>query len=283
MSTINPGDSPRHLFAFELRRFRLEAGLTQLELARLVPCSGSHIAHLENARRTPQMPHIRRFDEILPSPDDHFLALYKSLTWEQAPPHLRDWMTEEQAATGLRIWSAVFVWGAFQTEAYARIMLGSTPGITAGELDTRVTDRMQRKAILTRERPPTIQCLIDEGVLYRPTGTPEVMAHQLTTLADIAQLPHVTVQVVPYGAPSAGIGLLGAFNIGEMNGTPYIAWVEAQPRGSSTVDRSVIARLSARYDAIRADAENQQLSLEIIKDAAQKWSERTDEKHVAGR
>jgi transcriptional regulator with XRE-family HTH domain len=275
MSTINPDDSPRHLFAYELRRYRLEAGMTQKQLARKVPCSGSQIAHLENARRVPQPHQARRFDEILPSPDDHFLNLYKEMRSEQVPEHFRDWTTEEQAATGLRIWSAAFIWGVFQTEAYARVLLASKPGITEEEIAEVVAARMQRKSILTRSRPPTIQCLIDEGALRRPVGDSEVMHRQLENLVEIAQRPHVTVQVVPYGAPCVGIALLGEFHIGEMNGTAYIAWMESVLEGSSSTDRATIARLSARYDAIRADAHSRQLSLEILKDVMQEWLSQT--------
>jgi hypothetical protein len=159
----------------------------------------------------------------------------------------------------------------FQTEAYARVLFVSNREITADEIDERVAERMQRKSILTRVRPPTIHCLIDEGALRRPVGGPEVMREQLENLVEVAQLPHVTVQVVPYGPPCVGIAQLGAFNIGDMNGTAYIAWAESQPQGSSTTDRTTIARLSARYDAIRADAHNRQVSIKILEDVMKEW------------
>ena len=38
----------------------------------------------------------------------------------------------------------------------------------------------------------------EHGVLHRPVGTLEVMAAQLTRLAEVSEQAHVTLQVIPY-------------------------------------------------------------------------------------
>jgi hypothetical protein len=46
-----------------------------------------------------------------------------------------------------------------------------------------VTARLARQALLARADPPLLYVLLDEGVLHRPVGTPEVMATQLRKTA----------------------------------------------------------------------------------------------------
>ena len=149
------------------------------------------------------------------------------------------------------------------------------PGITTEQIDHRLANRMRRKAILTRDRPPMIICLIDEGALRRPIGGPIVMREQLAYLLEMAKNPNVTVQIVPYGSPHAPIGLMGEFHIGEMHGVRYIAWTEAQPQGSTTTERSLISRLSTRYDALRTDAHNRQLSIKMLEEVMCEWAGQT--------
>lgn len=45
-----------------------------------------------------------------------------------------------------------------------------------------------------------IWAVIDEAVLHRPVGGAEVHSEQLQHLVKMAQLPHVTIQVLPYTA-----------------------------------------------------------------------------------
>ena len=89
--------------------------------------------------------------------------------------------------------------GLFQTEDYARavIMLGHQAA-PAWEIDNRVALRMKRQDLLTGADPPKVWSVMDETALRRPVGGPQVMRAQLHHLAEIAQLPQVTVQVVPF-------------------------------------------------------------------------------------
>jgi hypothetical protein len=91
------------------------------------------------------------------------------------------------------------VHGLFQTEDYARAvtMLGHQ-GAPAWEIDSRVALRMKRQDLLTGADPPKVWSVMDETALRRPVGGPQVMRAQLHHLAEIAQLPQVTVQVVPF-------------------------------------------------------------------------------------
>ncbi|MEV7968161.1 helix-turn-helix transcriptional regulator [Sphaerisporangium sp. NPDC088356] len=264
-SDVDPHDSPRALFAFELRQHRATARLSQRELARRMGYSDAMVAMVETAKRPPSERFAELCDEVL-GLDGTMTRLYIATTWNKAPEYFRPWLEEEQEATGLRSWEPMLIPGLFQTEAYARLVLSAEPGTTSDEVDERVRGRMQRKAILHRHNPPLVSALVDEAVIRRPVGDTGVMWEQLSYLLEVARHPQVTIQVVPYSA-RAMCGLLGGFIIAERNEVPYTAYVEGQPNGRTVEDRNIIGKLMRRYDAIRAEAVPFSQSLRLIEEA----------------
>ncbi|MCW2880947.1 MAG: putative transcriptional regulator, family [Sphaerisporangium sp.] len=262
VNEINPHESPRALFVFELRRYRTAANLTQKQLAERIGFSESMVAMIESLKRVPSQRFAELCDQAL-NLDGTMTRLYVATTWHRAPEHFRPWLDEEQDATALRGWEPMVVPGLLQTEAYARLILAAEPGVKPEEVDERVAGRMQRQTILQRDDPPFISALIDEAVLHRPIGDTEVRREQLTYLLEIAQHPQVTIQVVPYTA-QALCGLLGGFIIAERNGSSYAAYVEGQPNGRVVEDRPTIARLLRRYDALSSEAIPFRQSLKLI-------------------
>jgi hypothetical protein len=72
--------------------------------------------------------------------------------------------------------------GLLQTEDYARAVLSTRVGATEDEIDETVAARLVRQKILERDQPPELWAILDEGVLRRPVGGPDVMRGQLTHL-----------------------------------------------------------------------------------------------------
>jgi transcriptional regulator with XRE-family HTH domain len=204
---IDPDESPRVRFAYELRELRRAHGLTQRRFGERIGYSESTIGMIEQGRRAPTQHFADLVDAAFGLPGT-FAKHYLKTTWAGAPEHFRPWLLEEQEATSLRGYEPTLIPGLFETEAYARAVLRSEPGITSRELDERVAARMERKAIITREKPPLIISIIDEGALRRPVGGAEVMREQLQHLLDLARYPNVTLQVLPYTA-NALCGLQG--------------------------------------------------------------------------
>ena len=187
------------------------------------------------------------------------------------PEHYRDWTVEERRATAIKMWDPLLIPGIFQTERYARRIFELAPGIDSRQVEERVVGRMQRKSIFTQENPPVIVSLVDEGVLHRPVGGAEILREQLVSLVEMAQHPRVRLQIVPADAEAIP-GLLGAFSIAELKGSPYVAYVECAPRGRMVNDKEVIEALDRRYDDIRAHACSLSQSLAILKEAVDKWT-----------
>jgi len=114
---------------------------------------------------------------------------------------VREYLGLEAAASVIRTFELQFVHGLFQTEAYARaVTLLGHSATPAGEIDRRVSLRLKRQDLLTVPEPPRVWSVIDEAALRRPVGGRTVMRAQLDHLTEVAALPNVTIQVVPFGS-----------------------------------------------------------------------------------
>jgi len=130
---------------------------------------------------------------------------------------------------------------------------------------------MERQSIFERPDPPSLWVIVDEGVLRRRIGNPKIMHEQLAHLAELADRPRVTVQVVP-AEVGAHVGLLGAFAIASINGAG-IVYMESPDQGQTTETPSVLATVSASFDTRRAEALPRGTSLELIKRVAEEqWT-----------
>jgi hypothetical protein len=118
----------------------------------------------------------------------------------------------EDAATTIRNFEGLLVPGLLQTREYAEAVVRAGQVLTPQVVARRVDARMARQKILTRDNPPKLWALIDESALRRQVGGPDVMRAQIRHLIEVAAWPHVTIQVIPYGA-GAHAALTGAFVI----------------------------------------------------------------------
>jgi hypothetical protein len=103
------------------------------------------------------------------------------------------------------------------------------------ESSRRVELRQKRQEILERRGGPTLWAVIDESVLHRPAGEPQVLVEQLDHLVKLLELPMLTIQVLPLEA-GVHAGIEGTFMIltfpPELVGDPGIAYVESRIGGT---------------------------------------------------
>lgn len=271
MLNVDPDESTAARFAYELRRYRLMAGLTQVQLGRRIGFSGSMIGAVETLQRTPSLEMAELCDKAF-GLNGVLVGLHLD-AWPPplpVPERFREWMVVEQHSTAIRMWDTTLIPGLFQTEAYARKVFESSPGIDQDQVEARVQHRMQRRTLLSADDPPLIFSLIDEMALRRPRGGSQVMREQLEHLQEIAHHPKVRIQIVPFETQAPAFD--PAFVIAEHHGIPFAGYVESIPDGRMTNDRSMIGALVARYDAIRVEAYPQSLSIKTIKEVLGKWT-----------
>jgi hypothetical protein len=129
------------------------------------------------------------------------------------PPTYRDFISLESQASAMRTLETTVVPGLLQTPEYARaVTRASVEGGAEDQLDTLVEVRLARQDVLRAQPPLELCAVLDEAVLRREVGGPEVMARQLGRLVEAARLPQVRLQVLPFAA-GAHIGVTGPFVI----------------------------------------------------------------------
>lgn len=104
---------------------------------------------------------------------------------------------------GVRRRESEFVPGLFQTEAYTRAIIAiEFPDLDDGELDRRVSVRRSRQRLLDREKTtlPAFRVVLNEAVIRRPVGDRHTMAAQCLGLAELSELPHIELRVLPFAA-----------------------------------------------------------------------------------
>jgi transcriptional regulator with XRE-family HTH domain len=197
--------------AAELRRLRNDVDKTAEDVAEVLRWSKAKISRYELAQgglKPEDVARLLEFYGVQGSQRDQLLALAEEGThkgwWESYDDVLtqghRDYIALEAEATSILEWQINVVPGLLQTEQYARNILSAyqeVATISPRAVERRVETRRIRQQLLTRDEPPEYVALLDESVLYRRRGDQSVMRAQLQRLADAAQLPNVTIQILP--------------------------------------------------------------------------------------
>ncbi|GIJ36169.1 helix-turn-helix domain-containing protein [Micromonospora sediminimaris] len=258
-------------FAEELRLARAGAGMSQTALAEALSYSAALVAKVETGERRPSLDFARRSDTVFGG-DGRFERIQRRISRETVVPWFRDWPGIEAEATALRSFEPLYVPGLLQTEAYARAILDGAGLFAPDEIDQQVTNRLDRQPVLTRDRPPLFTVVIDEYVLRRRIGSPEMMREQLRHLVKLGStLPRVRIQVVPLSA-GAYPGLDGPFVIATYPQGEDVVYLEGQ-RHAQVIDRSeYVQQMVEIWESIRGEALSQQQSLDLIAEVAETWT-----------
>jgi transcriptional regulator with XRE-family HTH domain len=170
--------------------------------------SAAKISRLENAKRGVNPRDVRDlcdYYEVSQADTDRLMQLAKDSRehdrWQGLAEAYATFIALEAIAVRARAYESMFVPGLLQTKEYSQsieaIWLPSAEGETLpdGQIEERVALREQRQQRLRSDEPLELHVVIDENVLRRVVGSPEVMAGQLAHLIEVSRLPNVTLQV----------------------------------------------------------------------------------------
>jgi transcriptional regulator with XRE-family HTH domain len=259
----------RILLGTQLRRLREAAGITPEEAGYEIRASRSKISRVEHGRVSFKERDVADLLSLYGVSDtrerEHLLTLAQHANsrgwWARYDDVMPDWFATyvglEQATSLIRTYELQFVPGLLQTEQYARaVTLLGHRAAPADEIERRVSLRLKRQQILTVNDPPKVWAVIDESALRRPLGGRDAMRAQLRHLMGLAELPHVTIQVVPFsrGGHSAAGGSFSILRFAEPD-LPDVVYIE-QLTGALYLDkaeevdryREVMNSLSAEAD-----------------------------------
>jgi transcriptional regulator with XRE-family HTH domain len=280
-SRLEPPSGPtvlRMLLGSQLRDLREAAGISPEQAGYEIRGSRSKISRLEHGRVGFKERDVADLLTLYGVTDDerrsHMLLLAQQSNnqgwWAKYDDVLPDWFETyiglEQATSLIRSYELQFVPGLFQTENYARAVtvLGHRAA-SAEEIERRVSLRLKRQQLLAGP-VPRVWAVIDESALRRPLGGRETMRAQLRHLLEIAEMPQVTLQLMPFdrGGHSAAGGSFAILRFAEPD-LPDIVYIE-QLTGALYLDRhEEIDHYREVMNSLSAEAETPADSERLLK------------------
>jgi transcriptional regulator with XRE-family HTH domain len=217
------GRSPkvrRRRLGIELRQLRESAEYTIEQVAARLEVSDSKISRIENGQvgATPRdVRDMAALYGVTGQRMENLMQLARETRekpwWNEYSDLGLDHAAYEAEASSILMFSPMLVPGLLQTADYARAVLRAIRfDLPSEKIERLVEFRMKRQTLLTDPNPPMLWAVIDEAVLCRMIGNFKVMQHQLKSLIEIAGLPNVTLQLLPFSG-GAHAGLDGPFYI----------------------------------------------------------------------
>jgi transcriptional regulator with XRE-family HTH domain len=230
MNQNGPAEGPtvlRMILGRQLQALREKAGLSYDQAAEAIYSSPYTIRRMERAEGGLKPLTVKSLLIVYgitdPAEIDAFLALARSASkpgwWHSYDDVLPSWFRTfvglEEGATLIRGYDPHWIPGLLQTCDYARAAVSTGfPDAADEEAARRVDLRLARQHVLERPDPPQLWLIIDEAALRRPVATtgPQVMAAQLDKLAEAAQRPSITLQVLP-SSSGLHLAMYGPFRV----------------------------------------------------------------------
>ncbi|BCY05215.1 helix-turn-helix transcriptional regulator [Actinoplanes sp. L3-i22] len=281
------GDSPtvaRRRVRLVLREWRERADFTQLHVAEEMEWSLSKVIRIENGdvsispndlRPLLSLLGVRDRDQVNSLVADTRIArIQRRQAWYQTPA-FRENLTDatrklveyENESSELRSYSIYYVPGHLQTPGYASALMSRfVDELSAEQISRRIeARRLRREALLPRAASgqAEIQVMVDESVLLRTIGGPEVFAEQLGDLAGLAANGTIRMRMVPFRLDAAvtnnaSFDLL-AFGEGE------VLYRETGLGDEMIEDREATAKHRARFDKVWHEAADEEDTIAFIR------------------
>ncbi|MER6251947.1 helix-turn-helix transcriptional regulator [Streptomyces sp. NPDC001584] len=264
----------------ELRRLRLASGLTSTQVAEHLLISQPKISHLENGRRIIKPRDVRDLCGLYGVTDPQVVdALMRQaresgrqgwwVAFGEVPYAV--YIGLETGASSIHSYEPLVMPGLLQTPAYAAAVIAETfPPATSEQRAARLQLRLCRQHRAHHPaRPFRLWAVLDESVLRRVVGGPDIMREQLEHLNRLNTQPHITVQVLPHDA-GAHPGISGQFSI--------LTFADAPGKGTVYLERftsdlylerrSDVQQYSVMYEHLQAKALNPDSTRQLITQAA---------------
>ena len=218
----------RMVLGARMRRFREASGITCADAGYAIRGSHSKISRMELGRTGFKRRDVADLLTLYGVSDqverDGMLSLVEQANapgWlheygDVLPSSVETRLELEQCASVIRCYENQFIPDLLQTADYARALIELLhPATPKCEVARRIGLLTKRQMVLHEPASCRLWTIIDEAALWRQPGTAATMRRQLRRLIEIAELPHITIQVVPFSTGVAAGGAITALRFTE--------------------------------------------------------------------
>jgi hypothetical protein len=267
----------RRVLGRELRRLRERAGYTLETAAPQLEFSVSKLNRIEVGLQATDVHSVRSMLDLYQESErwEELLDLTRQARargwWRAYGVGNNTFVDFEVEAVHEFEYTVDFVPGLLQTTEYSRAMfVGSAVRRTAEQLADDIAVRTIRQRRLTSDADPiTLDAVINEDVLYRPVGGPEVLRKQLDRLVEASALESVQLRVLPRSIGvhvAMGSGLI-ILEFGDPD-EPDLAYVDHALGSLLMQKKRDVERARLSFDRLRSDALSPEESVELIRRTA---------------
>ncbi len=271
------GNGRQRQLGRRLRRMREDAGLTIDAAAEKLEFSASKLGRIETAEQGVDVHVVRSMLDLYDVGGDRWTETLqlvrdaKEKPWYAKYLKVGDYgyLVYEADAGLVQDWAPNYVPGLLQTADYARALFAAFshgPERTADMVEIR----QQRQRRLTDEQDRVdLVAITTEAVLRNAFGDPPMMRAQLAHLIYAAELPTVTLQVLPTGT-AAHASIASGFIVLSFSalGEPDLAYVE-HALGAAFLEGEDDVRLARnQFDVLRTLALAPDASLALLREIA---------------
>ncbi|GAA2209692.1 helix-turn-helix transcriptional regulator [Nonomuraea monospora] len=258
-----------------LRELRERAGLTLKDAGEYLQRDGSTVSRFEVGLYPARTPDVLALLDLYgvtaPQAREGLVRLSRDVWqngwWDDYSGDVSlgivDYAWLEARAESITSFDALVIPGLLQTREYMEAVIrAEDPDATDKQVNRWVEFRLSRQKILTDDGP-CFSTILDECVLRRPMGGPEIMRGQLARLMQYAAAPNIQLRVLPLQA-GAHASPDGAFRIFELpEPFPAVAYVPT-PAGAIYVEGEAADGLKLKYDRMQRNALSTEDSLRLI-------------------
>lgn len=257
----SPTERQRRLGA-ELRKLREASGHSVTEGGEFIGMGRAHLGHVEAGRTAIPTDKLRALCHAYGCTREPLIEALVAMSEANG----KGWWTEyrrtlsqpvldlaelEAAAGTLSSYESLFIPGILQTQEYTRSIFQSSER-PHEDLDKAVQFRMKRQQVLTQAESPALHAVIHEAALHVRFGGAAVMRRQLLHLIRMAELPNITIQVLPFTAE--GLPAFSTpFLLTESHKSALQTVLVESPAGSLYIHESeALQKYQARFDRLRS-------------------------------
>lgn len=233
-----------------LKFLREKAGLSLGQLAVKTRYDKSYLYRLETGKRLSKLAVMEDLDRFYET-GGLLVELWKVARREVFKDKYKEFMRLEFGARIMHKY-ALGIPGLLQTEDVARALLSGDQETEseAESVEEQVIARLGRQQLLYRNPAPTVRIIMDEYGLRRQVGSAKVWEAQLEHLIAIAELPMVTLQVLPFSAGAHHL-MNGSLTLLWQEDGSAVAYIEGNQCSELLEDPEDVTRARLSYDRAR--------------------------------
>jgi P2-related tail formation protein len=273
----------RRRLSIELKKLRESSALTCAQVGESLDWSGSKVNRMETGTGRIQPSDIDALCRFYATTDE-LREFLKSLArqantrgwWQVHGAGVPEWFNIyiglEQDASTFRQYQCELIPGLMQIEPYIRELHTTSARMSAEDIDRAVQVRAERQVMLSQAGAPDAWFIVNEAALRHAIGDRALMRGQLERVLESAELPTVTLQVLPFDSgtyPATGSFTMLGFPAPE---DPDLVYRDGITDAIYLEGEHHVREYTRAFDSLRAAALSPQRSIQLIKTVLKEYT-----------